>query len=341
MKKQYHRALVIGKFQPLHKGHLALIDFAKEQADYVTVCVLAHDGELIPLEQRVEWVKKSFYLNNEISVGGYSYDPKILTESSESDLKSSHEWAEYLCEVCEDFSEVDVIVGSEQYVKYMADYVGIHHLVYDEKREMLRISATDIKSDVLRYWDYLSPAVKQGYVKHICICGSESTGKSTTCKRLEEDYDFVTMIPEIGRCLVGKSEICEVKTLQKILEIHYSLLEAIKNDPPTPIMLWDTDNITTMSYYSFLFPGKAPNEILQNKELLKADKYFFFESNIPYHSDATRLEQDSAWELRNHHLKTYFEFGISPQLVSSDERCEIVRHYILDQIENIRTIFVK
>ena len=36
--KNYNKALVIGKFMPLHKGHLALIDFAATQAETVCVC---------------------------------------------------------------------------------------------------------------------------------------------------------------------------------------------------------------------------------------------------------------------------------------------------------------
>ena len=50
MKKEYNRALVIGKFQPLHKGHLSLIDFATSKSERVDVCATAHDGELIPLK---------------------------------------------------------------------------------------------------------------------------------------------------------------------------------------------------------------------------------------------------------------------------------------------------
>lgn len=89
-------------------------------------------------------------------------------------------------------------------------------------------------------------------MQHFCICGSESTGKSTVFKHLEEECGFVTMIPEIGRCLVEKFGLCDVKTLKKIFTIHNDLLLAVKNDHPTPIILWDTDNITTLSYLAFL-----------------------------------------------------------------------------------------
>lgn len=341
MKKQYHKALVIGKFQPLHKGHLALIDYAALQAEKVIVCVTAHNGEIIPLSQRVGWLTESYDDNSNITVRGVSYDPDKLNESSVSDLKSSEDWADYLKCVLDDFSEIDVIVGSEMYVKYMADYIGINHLIYDEQRTNLNISATDIKSDIIRYWDYLSPAAKRTYVKHICICGSESTGKSTTCKRLEEEYGFITMIPEIGRCLVGKSEICATSTLKKIFSIHNDLLRAVIHEPPTPIILWDTDNITTLSYFTYLNPNKPADDIMNGKDILKADKYFFFESNIPVHDDGTRFDSDEALKLRDHHLKMYDECGIQPEMITSKERYDIVKEYIIDEMDKLKVVFTK
>ena len=337
--KKYNKALVIGKFQPLHKGHLALIDFANTQANTVVVCATAHNGEIIPLNQRISWLNESYIDNSSVIIYGLSYDPNQLNSSSVSDLKSSEEWAEYLKANLNDFSEIDVIIGSEMYVKYMADYLNIGYIIYDEKRVNLHISATDIKRDIVRYWDYLSPAAKRSYVQHICICGSESTGKSTTCKRLEEEYNFVTTIPEIGRCLVGKSEICEQKTLIKIFAIHHDLLTAVKQDPPTPFILWDTDNITTLSYFTFLYPDKDMHEIMGERQAILADKYFFFESNIKFYNDGTRLESSEALMLRNHHLFMYSKFGISPEIITTDERCKVIRQYMLKGIENLNRTF--
>lgn len=333
---KYNKALVIGKFQPLHKGHLSLIDFATTKANKVLVCVTAHKKEIIPLNQRLFWVKESYTQNENVSVCGLSYDPTLLNESSVSNLKSSEEWAEYLKEQLDDFSEIDVIVGSELYVKYMADYLGIDHIIYDESRENIHISATDIKQDVVSCWDYLAPAVKRSLVKHICVCGSESTGKTTVCKKLEEEYSFVTMIPEIGRCLVGKSELCTIDTLKKIFAIHNDLLTAIKYDPPTPIILWDTDNITTLSYFTYLYPGRYGSEIMEGREVCLADYYFFFESNISFCDDGTRFSEGQALSLSLWHKKQYENHKVSIELVNDYNRYDVVKEYVLNTIERIK-----
>jgi HTH-type transcriptional repressor of NAD biosynthesis genes len=336
----YNRALVIGKFLPLHIGHLSLIEFACRQALDILICPLGHENESISLEQRVKWLKDS-NLCGLVTIQGIAYNENELNSSSESDVQSSKEWSDFLRTKIDNFDEIDVIIGSEQYVKYMADYIGIDHIIYDEPRININISATQIKSDIIKYWDYLAPAVKRSYVEHICICGSESTGKSTTCKTLEDKYNYVTMIPEIGRCLVGKSELCSRETLRSIFQIHHRILKEVVYNPPTPIVLWDTDNITTLSYFSFLFPTDNKDFIILNADYKKANKYFFFESNVQFRDDNTRLAQAEALKLRKNHIKTYRENGVSLEFVNNTNRIEIVENYIKNKVDELITKFEK
>lgn len=345
MDRQFKKALVIGKFQPLHKGHMALIDFAKQNALTVDMLVTAHDQEEIPFPQRLQWAEETYANDPQVNVFGYLYDPNALNPSSESNLDSSKSWADYLMEVHAGMTEVDVIIGSERYVQFMADYLGISYLIYDEKRENLTVSATLVKTDLVRHWDYLSPAVKRSYVRHICICGSESTGKSTTCKRIEENHEFVTMIPEIGRCLVGKSELCTMAALQNIYSIHHQLLSAVIFDPPTPVIVWDTDSITTISYFNYLYPGTPLTTLKEKcdgsgKDMIhKADKYYFFASNIAFKDDGTRFSEEEARQLSDSHLQTYLDYGINPEIVSAPDRYEIVEADILSFIDGVRKVF--
>ena len=335
--KKYKKALVIGKFMPLHKGHIGLINFACENAEMVLVCVLAHRKECIPLDRRVNWVKDSMYAGV-VSVCGLMYDADVLNSSSNSDIESSIAWAEYLKNQLEDFESIDVVVGSELYVKFIAEYLGIQYLIYDDKRLQINISATTIKNDVIKNWDYLAPSVKRTYAKHICICGSESTGKTTVCNTIERECEYVTVIPEIGRCIVGKSELCSIKQLCEIFEIHYKLLEVVVNDPPTPFVLWDTDNLTTLSYVRFLFPDADDSTLTKQRPLLLADKYFFFESNLKFVDDNTRLNEEAAQALRNNHIITYQQAGVLLEQVTND-RLEKVKQYLYDELETLKNIF--
>lgn len=333
-KFNHHSALVIGKFMPMHKGHKALIDFACSQAQRVTVCVLGCPSEPISLSLRADWVSKTFHdkfglpTKPSLEVLSVEYDDAVLNSSSESDVQSSIEWAEFLRQIINN-NEIDVIVGSEKYVQYMAEYLGINHIIYDEDRTKMSISATAIKNNIVENWDYLLPHVKQYYAKHVCISGSESTGKTTVCASLEKKYPFVTMIPEIGRCLVGNAKTCAMNTLKEVMRIHGHLINQVLYDPPTPITIWDTDNITTQSYYRWMF---NINPIISQTGF--ANKYFFFDSTIPYEKDATRVTETDALLLKESHIKCFNEWRINLEMVT-ENREETVDEWIIKTMKDI------
>lgn len=330
----YNRALIIGKFMPLHRGHMKMIEHAAEIARQVYVVVLGWKGEPISMIQRYNWVSDTYVDVSCIHPVMLGYDPNELNSSSESDLKSSIEWAEYLKANLYDFDKFDVIVGSEKYVQYMGEYLGVDYDIFDEERKAVSISATAIKSDIVNNWDYLAPAVKRTYAKHICIVGSESTGKTTVCRRIEDENNFVTAVYEIGRSLVGKSELCTKEKLISIFNIHSLLLNEVRYDPPTPIIIWDTDNITTKSYYKFLFDSDFDPYMVENI----ADKYFFFDSNIPVVDDGSRFDENTAKSLKDCHISMYDKYDVYLEMVT-ENRYEVVNDYVQKSIEELKNIF--
>jgi len=54
------RGLVIGKFMPLHKGHIALIEFAAALCDELIVSMSYTDNDPIDPQLRLEWIKEQF-----------------------------------------------------------------------------------------------------------------------------------------------------------------------------------------------------------------------------------------------------------------------------------------
>ncbi|MGL5957679.1 MAG: hypothetical protein ACRCZZ_03645, partial [Phocaeicola sp.] len=75
------------------------------------------------------------------------------------------------------------------------------------------------------------------------------------------------------------------------------------------------------------------------KNQIIADRYLFFESNIPYQSDVTRLVKEEAMLLRNHHLSVYKKWNVTLDIIDSSNRTELVSHLILEEIEKLRLVF--
>lgn len=151
------RALVLGKFYPFHKGHMALIDFALTQADYVVVMVCAKPGEAIDPITRLNWVQET-YLNNPNVIPILNYDPDLTDNSGNpSSHAVSIEWAIY---IMKHYGMFDCVIGSEKYVSYMAEAMMAKPIIYDRDRTKIPISGTMIRENPQKYFEFLAEVVK-------------------------------------------------------------------------------------------------------------------------------------------------------------------------------------
>jgi len=202
------KGLVLGKFYPLHLGHLGLIDFASKRCDKLYVLLCVNEKEDISGTARLWWLSKlaEKYTNVELK-----FTDVDLPSTSVSDCDISKLWAEYLKTIL----DFDIIFTSEKYGDYVAEILGIEHIPYNVNRDMLPISGTLIRENPFKYWDHLPEYVKPYFVKKIAIVGTESTGKSTLAQNLAKHFD-TNFVPEWGRIVVNKTDECTYRNLLDI-----------------------------------------------------------------------------------------------------------------------------
>jgi len=157
------RGLVIGKFMPLHKGHIALIDFALDNCDELIVLVSASDDEPIPGNQRLEWLAETFKDNQRVIPMLLNYDEAILPSTLQTMEGISRAWADYLKKK---LPAIDVIFASEAYGAYMGRFLNCEDVIFDQPRKMLPVSPGEILKDPFAYWEYLPDAVKPYFEKN-------------------------------------------------------------------------------------------------------------------------------------------------------------------------------
>ncbi len=157
------RGLVIGKCYPLHIGHMALIDFALENCETVTVLVCVKPNETIDPLTRLAWVQET-YLDNPNVIPILNFDTTLTDNSGNpSSYLVSEEWAKYINKY---YGAFDCLIGSEEYIEFMAEYMDAKPipLIYDIDRVEHNISATMIRENPLKYFDHMAEAVKPYYV---------------------------------------------------------------------------------------------------------------------------------------------------------------------------------
>jgi len=303
--------LVLGKFMPLHKGHIELIQFAAKKVKRLILLICAHDGEPIPGTMRLHWANQIFNDRN-IETRLMEYDSSLLPDTSVSAPEVSKLWAKYLKE---NFPTIDVIFSSEKYGDYLAEYLNIEHIQFDAARNIVPISGSDIRNNPTKYWDYMPSVVQPYFVKKVCILGTESTGKSVLTESLARHFD-TTYVPEVARDIVEKTEEVTSNDLRQIAEQHARMILE-KVNVANRLLFIDTDLNITKSYSKFLFDQSlvVPGWI---EEANRSDLYFYLESDCPYVQDGTRLSEQRRESLNRFHKLHLSESNIPFHTINGD-----------------------
>ena len=289
MKHDKRIGLVLGKFMPIHAGHMALINFAVNQCDEVYVLVGATPREPIPGPLRFSWVQQVYVAFPKVHV---VYTDAEFPEDNEPNRTVSEAWANFLKV---NYPMVTHLFTSEGYGDYVAEYMGIEHVSFDPGRHQKPISATMIRSNPFKYWEHIPRPVRHYYTRKICLVGPESTGKSTMTKMLAKYFD-TSYIHEVARDMMDTSYTCTYEDMARIAKAQ---AHGARNRVGTAnkVIFCDSDLLTTKVYSKYLF-GKVPRFPKWVQEVNKYDLYLFMEADVPYVQDGTRLGAHTRPELR-------------------------------------------
>jgi NadR type nicotinamide-nucleotide adenylyltransferase len=281
-RSRMKRALVIGKFCPPHKGHKFLIETALTQADHVDVIVCVREDQTVPGELRAGWLREMFPSANVITV-------RDICDDENSEL-----WAKYVRTVLG--RAPDLVFTSEGYGERFAGFLGCEHILVDEARNRVPVSASMVRENPLRCWEFLEPCVRAYYVKRVCVVGAESTGTTSMAQALAEHFDTV-WVPEYGReyserklpsihesvtpSYEWRSEEFEHIAQQQIEREDQMAREANR------VLICDTDALATSIWHE-RYMGNRSKVVDGIAASRKYDLYLLTDCDIPFVQDGTR-----------------------------------------------------
>ncbi len=339
--KKFKNGLVLGKFMPVTKGHLHLINTAIEQCENVYVMVCSLKSEPISGVFRYHSMLRCFpNMSNVKVIHCTDENPQVPEEHPlfwkiwyDSVYNSINQYNSVYYKKSElPEKPLDVIFTSEDYGKPFAEVLGIEHVLVDLERSTVPISATKVRTNPFKEWDYIPDVVKGYYTKKIVIIGAESTGKSTMVKNLAEHFDS-KFIEEYGRIYTSTMEYPYKLTkvdMERIALGH--IIEVDKYDLEAKRLLFvDTEAITTKIfgelYVDPQFESKSIDLMIKAQ---KYDVYILLENDVPFVDDGTRLGEQFR-EYSNRRLKEELIKNKIPFICVSgnyEERFENVKNII-------------
>jgi HTH-type transcriptional regulator, transcriptional repressor of NAD biosynthesis genes len=272
------RGLVIGKFMPLHKGHNALIEFAAAQCDELIVSMSYTETDPIPYELRHQWLLSTFSDYPKIIVGVIKddFDNESLPWPARTKV-----WAEV---IKKKYPRVDQLFSSESYGEFFATHLNAQNFLFDPGRRTIPVSASLIRNEPFRYWEFIPEVVKPFFVKNICFYGPESTGKSTLTKRMAELF-HTESVPEVARELLITNDF----NLDQIITIGRMQTERVlqKMQTANKLLMCDTDLITTQ-IYSRHYLGVVPEILYEYEKKISYHHYFLLDIDVAWVPDGLR-----------------------------------------------------
>jgi len=274
--------LVLGKFYPLHKGHQYLLSLAYHFVDELYIIVEEMPNETIPVSLRASWIQSLFS------------NAKVLTLSDfNPQLPAEHPdfwaiWTKSLTRLVPE--KIDYVFASEPYGKILGEHLTAI-FISTGGRDRYPISGTQIRNNPYAHWHMLTDPVKSFYRKRVCICGPESTGKSTLSRRLAEHFDQrfqgSSLVTEFARTYLTdiNHELCSADfyTIAK----GQSASEAALFSQSGPLQIIDTGVNASSIWHRFLM---GHNDAILDEfcSSIRYDLYLLCMPDIPWVPDGAR-----------------------------------------------------
>ncbi|MFT9266783.1 AAA family ATPase [Oenococcus sp.] len=251
-----------GTFAPLHVGHQAEIYKAAALNDGVLVVTSGYTGDRgekigLPLRKRFRYLRQAFadewqikvdYLNEDnmpkMPNGWDAWLAKLIAIVKRNILNKDAKIIFYTGE--QDYKdEIEKRLGDDpQYSVSLMD------------RTILNISATKIRQDPLKYWDFINRVFRRHFVQKVVVMGGANSGKSTLIRRLARSAnspfsnDFAEIYQEASN--VADSEM-DIKDYLNIIQGQYQANSTEINSPANNgLAIFNGDAISLQAYSNLL-----------------------------------------------------------------------------------------
>lgn len=281
------RGFLLGKFMPPHAGHLFCAEVGKQRCDLMTVLVCSHEAEPIDGRLRADWMRAC------LSQSGYrvAHLHREIPQTPEEHPEFWPIWRKAIAEVHPE--PIDWVFGSEDYIHRLAKEVGARSFLVDPERQVVPVSATDIRQDPWPHWSHVPGPVRGHYQHRLVLVGAESTGKTVLAEALAKSLNG-TPVPEYGReydANFRQGQGWCTADFATIIEGHIALADTI-SARGGPIVVEDTDPVQTLVWAEALV-GRVETALVARARTVATGKtYLLLDHSTPWHNDGTRYFAD-------------------------------------------------
>lgn len=289
------------KAAPLHTGHIYTITEAATQVDKLYV-ILSFDQKFVDslppylqpkltLKKRLLWLKRTFQDMDHIKI---IHVDETNVPSYPDGVKP---WADLVTSTLgfNGCHKIDKWFSSEpEYTWWIEEYFNCPNVIIDSERKHFPISATEIRSNPYKYWQYLPSIVRKEFLLKVVLIGQESSAKSTLTKSLAKMFN-TSWVEEYGRTFC-EQDMCGDESLLSYSD--YGLIasnryyqEKQAELTANKVLFVDTNAFITQ-YYCNLYEGNSHPLVDAYINQEKYDIILHMEADVPWVDDGLRINSD-------------------------------------------------
>lgn len=259
-----------GTFSPFHVGHQQDLYRALAVNDGVVLVVSGYKDDRgdqigLSLYKRFRYLRESFADEPNIVVA-------MLNEDNIPRYPNGWEpWLEKLKEIVDKattnkYAEITVYTGEKEYDD------KFHELLPEwktelEDRKVIPISATMIRNDPHKYWNYINRVFRRHFTYKVLVVGSASVGKSTLIKHVARSIN-APFSTEYARDYEEKYNLTDAElTVDDYSHFFQGQYDANKAEMHSPAnqgtVICDTDAMVTEVYAKMYLPKEDYENLTQ------------------------------------------------------------------------------
>ncbi|NCT90164.1 AAA family ATPase [Cellulomonas sp. APG4] len=282
MTARHAHGLVIGKFYPLHAGHLNLVRTALSRCARVTVQVLGSTAESVPVGTRADWLRSE--------VPG----ARVVTAVDDTpvDYADPHLWDLHVALMRSLLdAPVDAVLTSDAYGRELARRLDARWVQVDPGRVAVPVSGSAVRADPAGHWWALPAAVRAWFARRVVVLGAESTGTTTLATDLARHHGIAPVL-EFGREWSvdrpgGLAAPWHSAEFDLVAREQARREDAAAATTPLPLVVCDTDVLATTVWHERYVGTRSPSvEALAARRV--PDLYLLTGDEIDFVQDGLR-----------------------------------------------------
>lgn len=242
MNKPFSTGVVIGKFMPPHLGHEYLFNFASLYCDELYILVDNFFGQTLSTSIRIDIIKK--LMPNVHVLTFANFMPQDPTTDKFWDI-----WKHGIESTVG--KQINVLIAAMDYGTQLSNVLNCTFIPIDIERNSIPISATMIRENPFKYWDFLTSPAKELYVKRIAVLGAESVCKTTAVKKLAKEFNTI-FVPEYAESVIARQGEFYPSNVSEFVQGQYNSELALKKFA-NKLLFTDTTVVSTLVWADLCF----------------------------------------------------------------------------------------